>query len=137
MKKNKKYILIGLGVVFIIYLIWKNRKGSNAFAKNTTPIATSSVGSSNNTSTSSGCTNTTVLKRGINCGPRMPNNRVQWSQNKINQVASILGIQTLVDDGVFGEKTETAFQKLLGKKTGSWNEVQGKVNALLTGLLTY
>lgn len=134
MKKNKKYILIGLGVIFIIYLVWKNRKGSNAFAKNTTPIATgsnSSVGSSNNTSTSSGCTNTTVLKRGDKC------DRVQWSQYKINQVATIIGIANLSEDSVFGAKTETAFQKLLGKKTGTWNEVQSKVNALLTGLLTY
>lgn len=127
---NKKLIIFGLIAIFIIWLIWKNVKGNRAYTQpisnsntssQTTQITTSSSGTSSNGS----CTNDTVLKKGMSC------DRVEWSQYKINQVASQLGISLLVKDSKFGSKTEQAFQKLLGKKTGSWNEVLSKCNQLL------
>lgn len=133
MKNKNKYIIIGLIVLIIVWLVWKRRKGTTAHKTAGTTTSGSSgslpISSGGSTSTSSGCTNTTVLKRGTIC------DRVQWSQYKINQAASMLGIARLADDGNFGSKTESAFLKVLGKKTGTWNEVNDKVNALLHNAL--
>lgn len=130
--KNKKYIIYTLIALFVIWIIWKNVKGNRAYTQPTTTsnpnIATNSVTTGTNSGTSSSgfsCTNETVLKKGMKC------DRVQWCQYKINQVASILGIAKLTNDSIFGSKTEQAFQKLLGKKTGTWNEVREKCNQLL------
>lgn len=122
-KSTLKKVIIALVIIFVIYLIWKNIKGKNAQGSTTATGSNSvSSGSSSTSSASSGCTNTTVLKKGSKC------DRVQWSQYKINAIRTILGIEKLAEDGVFGSKTEAAFQKLLGKKTGTWNEVLTKAN---------
>jgi|GEM_PF-6515925 len=130
MKKYGKQIIIGLVIVVVLYTIfkvWKGKKQNSLPAPSTAPVTTASYTSPTGSATTgaSGCTNSTILKKGIEC------DRVQWSQYKINQVLKQLGIAKLADDGVFGSKTETAFQKLLGKKTGSWNEVLTKVNSII------
>lgn len=63
------------------------------------------------------CDKNTVLKRGKSC------QAVLYSQKQINMVFDKLGISRLEEDGVFGSKTEAAFLKLLGKKTGAYTEV--------------
>lgn len=126
MKVNKKYIIGGVILIVIIFIIVKVVRAKKL---NSTPIAstTTSTASVTSTGTSSAgtCSNSTILKRGTKC------DRVQWAQYKINKVSSKLGIAKLVDDGIFGSKTEAAFQKLLGKKSGSWNEVQAKVDSII------
>lgn len=129
MKKYGKQIIIGLVIVVVLYTIfkvWKGKKQNSLPAPSNVPVATASYTSpaGGSTSEASGCTNSSILKKGSKC------DRVQWSQYKINQVASKLGIAKLTEDSVFGSKTEAAFQKLLGKKTGSWNEVLSKVNSI-------
>ncbi|HLW38818.1 MAG TPA: hypothetical protein VKX31_00410 [Brumimicrobium sp.] len=63
------------------------------------------------------CDKNTVLKRGKSC------QAVLYSQKQINMVFDKLGISKLEEDGIFGSKTEAAFLKLLGKKTGAYTEV--------------
>lgn len=130
MKKYGKQIIIGLVIVVVLYVIFKVWKGKNLNStpsQTTAPVTTASYTSPTGSTTTgaSGCTNSSLLKKGSKC------DRVQWSQYKINQVASKIGIAKLTEDSVFGSKTETAFQKLLGKKTGSWNEVLTKVNSII------
>lgn len=127
---NTKKIVIGAVVVIIVFLIAKAIMSKKGNTKDTTSstggTATASIVSAGTTTTTAGCTNTTVLKKGTRC------DRVQWSQYKINQVYGRLGISPLTEDGIFGSKTEAAFQKLLGKKSGTWTEVKSKADALKT-----
>lgn len=128
-----KKIIVFAVIALVIYVIYKNVKGKVSRDTSNVSLSTASTGystpvsntGSTSTTTNSGCTNSTVLKKGSKC------DRVQWSQYKINQVKDVLGIAKLTEDGIFGSKTETAFQKLLGKKTGSWNEVKTKVDTMI------
>lgn len=115
---TKKVIII-LVVVLVLWIIWKNAKGRKSYTEPSDTTSTPSVATA-----PTGCTNTTVLKRGSKC------DRVQWAQYKINTVRDILKIERLADDGVFGAKTESAFIKLLGKNSGTWNEVKAKADQL-------
>lgn len=128
--KNKKTRNIIIAIVVLIIVIWLWKKYKDSKPTETTPSkdggsASSSSGGSASSSNPN-CTNATVLKKGMKgC------DRISWSQYKINQVHTMLGIPKLVQDADFGAKTEAAFQKLLGKKTGSWNEVLAKANQML------
>lgn len=126
-----KSIVIALVVILVLYLgyrYWKNKQGSDtekAINNASSSGATNSITTGNSTATSQACTNSTVLKRGMSkC------DRIQWSQYYINKVASKLGISKLTEDSIFGAKTENAFQKLLGKSTGTWTEVKAKVDSM-------
>lgn len=127
---NTKKIVIGAVVVIVVFLIAKAIMSKRGNTKETATAGTTATASGTanivSSGTTAGCTNTTVLKKGSRC------DRVQWSQYKINQVYGRLGISPLTEDGIFGSKTEAAFQKLLGKKTGTWTEVKSKADALKT-----
>lgn len=133
MKKTNtktKSIVIALVVILVLYLgyrYWKNKQSisTEKAINNASSGATNSITTGNSAATSQVCTNSTVLKRGMSkC------DRIQWSQYYINKVASKLGISKLTEDSIFGAKTEQAFQKLLGKSTGTWTEVKAKVDSM-------
>lgn len=137
MKEHKAKIIIGIIILVILYLAYRYHRAKTD--NNIVPPPTGgTTGNNNATGTNSAlgssCTNTTILKRGSNC------DRVEWSQYEINRVASKIGISTknkkgeykLDQDGKFGSDTEKAFQKLLNKKTASYQEVFNKVKSLLS-----
>lgn len=121
-KKHKKalYIVAAILIVVFIYRQMKKRKASaeyNPGTSSTSSGTTSNVIPSTSTYTEISCTNSTVLKRGVKC------HAVGYSQKQINMIYQDLGINKLDEDDKFGEKTEAAFVKLLGKKTGTYNEI--------------
>jgi hypothetical protein len=124
--KTTRNVIIGLVVIIAGIFIFKKikeNKDKNNKDEVPPPNTKNSGGSSGSSATA--LTNQSVLKRG------MSNQYVSWAQFEINKVYQQLGIEKLVQDGIFGENTEKAFQKLLGKKTGSQVEVYNKVKSML------
>ncbi|HRO75949.1 MAG TPA: hypothetical protein PLP27_07365, partial [Crocinitomicaceae bacterium] len=81
------------------------------------------TGGSNTSSTQVGCTNETVLKRGSKC------DRVQWIQHYFNTkvLPKVTGTR-LVEDGIFGEKTELAVKQITGSTKTTWTNFKSKVD---------
>lgn len=130
MKKQKVLILIAIGALAFIYI--RKVVKLKASANNTAQVPTTGTAGiiASPTTTTTTYDNNTVLKYGMNT-KTANKNVVQWSQSEINKVVSKLGISKLVEDGIFGTKTKAAFQKLLGKSTGSYSDVYTKVQSLL------
>ncbi|RFC53246.1 peptidoglycan-binding domain-containing protein [Brumimicrobium aurantiacum] len=99
--KNSKYIIVIVVVALLFYFYLRN--------KNPEIIQSSP----------------TVLKRGDN------GELVKLAQQKINSVAGVLNIPTLVEDGIFGDKTEAAFIALLGSPSGTTFQVSNAVKSLV------
>lgn len=127
MKKNKKAIIIIVVIIILIFVVRAIKSRLDTANDLETGAAQTGGGSNiSTTPTTKPCDNNTILKKGSNC-----KQQVQWSQYEINKVVSQLGISKLIEDGVFGSKTEAAFSKLLGKTTGSYSEVFNKVKTKL------
>lgn len=124
-KKNNttRNIIIGIVILVVIYFVFKNFKTNNT---NTNTNATNSTPNNINntpTQTQPACTNTTILKRGSKC------DRVQWVQNYFNTkvLPKVVGTP-LVEDGVFGEKTELAVKQITGYTQTSWSAFKSAVD---------
>lgn len=117
-KEQTELLYLGAGVtlLIVIFVLVKKfnsrKKHSLGVGPGETPAASSGTGY-----TKVSCDKSTVLKKGIEC------DAVMYSQKQINMIHSSLGIAKLTEDGKFGDKTETAFKKLLGKPTGTFSEV--------------
>lgn len=128
MKNHPEKIIIGL-VIVVIILVYMYRRKSRIENINTSSDLPATP-SSNTTTPVTVFDNNTVLKRGMNSSSATLN-VIAYSQYELNKVATLKGFEKLSVDGAFGSKTETAFLKVLGKKTGSYAEVYNKVASLI------
>lgn len=119
---KRKYIYIGLAVIFVLIIWFKTRKQKDSTTDGSDTKDSGS--SSGGTYKTKNCSKSTVLKKWDVCLS------VGNAQYQINLVNDLLGIEKLETDKKFGKKTEIAFQKLLGKKTGTYNEVVSKRRTL-------
>jgi hypothetical protein len=69
--------------------------------------------------------------------PRMKNERVQWMQYRYNKYARARKEKgrtpdwpTITEDGIFGPNTESAINRIMGKKSASWSEVRQRADYL-------
>lgn len=121
-KKEIIYVAIGLVAIISVFLIIRRVRD-----RKRNSLESSIPGSSSNATKFKQieCDTNTVLKRWDEC------NRINYAQGQINRVADKLGIPELERDGKFGAKTENAVNKLLGKKTATYNEIVAAVVNLL------
>lgn len=92
---------------------------------NTSPSASGStkkpVKNNNPSNLSTNCSKTTVLKKG------MKNFCVKSAQELVNRNNTKVGISRIGVDGIFGSDTEKAMEAILGKKTGTYQEMVTKL----------
>lgn len=127
LKKNKTPLIAGLILVLALVAYFYRDNIKSFFAKDalltpskpTTAVNTASTSGSNpSTSTNTSMTNDTVLKKGSRGA------KVKELQVLINKglKAKNMGFPNLAEDGIFGAKTESRLQLLIGKKSISINE---------------
>ncbi len=130
LSKNKNinafiYIAIFGIVAFAIYkiYIWYKNRNSIAPEQSISTIGTTPGTTIVPSNIAPEVSNDTILKKGSK------NDRVQWVQNYYNKyVVPKNGGTKLVEDGVFGSKTEAAVFHVMGKKTVSWTEFKKRVD---------
>lgn len=154
MAKSNKKIYIGItiitlaviAVVIVYYLqvVKPSREAGNdldfekqiAIESSKPPVASS--GGSPSTPSKSVIGNDTVLKV---TNPLMKADRIQWVQYLNNKYAKAKkakdpksDIVILTEDGVYGEKTKAAVNRLMGKTSTTWTEFSARVNGFLEAL---
>lgn len=125
-KKHKTTLMAGLVLVLCVAVYFYRdeiksffSKGSSLSSAGTTVASTSTPSiMSPSTTTNTSDTNDTVLKKGSQ------GQKVKELQVLINKrlEAANMGFPKLVEDGIFGAKTESRLQLLIGKKSISINE---------------
>lgn len=129
--KNKKTrrIVIGLIILVIVILLFRQYRKNRDKDKGTNDSSNTTTQSGGNNSSASTFTETTILKRGMNSS-KASKNVIKWSQYEINQIRSKTNLPKLAEDGIFGEKTEKAFNVVLGRNTGTYREVYNRVREI-------
>lgn len=124
-KKEIIYVAIGLVAIISVFLIIRRVRDRKRNSLESFIPGSSSNATKVTKFKQIECDTNTVLKRWDEC------NRINYAQGQINRVADKLGIPELERDGKFGAKTENAVNKLLGKKTATYNEIVAAVVNLL------
>jgi hypothetical protein len=146
MAKNNKVLYISIAVITALVIVativyyFKVIKGQNQDNKFDELGDDSNQGnqgsqtSSGGGSTKPAITNDTVFSVK---SPLMKNDRVQWIQNRFNKYAKARKLKgktpdwtLLVEDGVYGNKTADAVNKVMGKKSTSWTEFKIRMDYL-------
>lgn len=154
-QKSKKGLYIGIGIVALAiivsiivyyYMIVKPQKeaeGTTGIEPYSPVIPSSSSSTSSASSGSSSpvtptMTNTTLLEWK---SPLMKGDRVQWVQNAYNKVAlkrksknKLPDWPIIQEDGVFGENTHKAVNRVMGKYKTTWTEFKQKTDQILAQL---
>lgn len=146
MAKNNKVLYISIAVITALVITativyyFKVIKGQNQDDKfdelgdDSNQGSQGSQTSSGGGSTKPAITNDTVFSVK---SPLMKNDRVQWIQYRYNKYAKARKLKgktpdwtLLVEDGVYGNKTAEAVNRVMAKKSTSWNEFSSKIDAL-------
>lgn len=127
MKLSTIALIIGVAVVGIIYYVKYHRPKKEMEDYN--PLAPSA--GEQTSPTSSYTPPVTPTEDKVNYTKTMKRDdkgkTVEYIQQALNRVLKLEGKTTLKVDGDFGSKTETEMINILGKKTGSYNEVKAAV----------
>lgn len=137
--KTPVKIIIGIVIFIVLILIIKRRKAKKDVEKtvvSTKPTTSTSATKPTTSTPKNVIDNNTILKRGMTAS------RVQWLQNAYNSYrAAALNAgkpnnypDPLTEDGKFGEKTEKAVFRIMGKKSVSWTEFKNRVDYLTNQL---
>lgn len=134
--KLDKQIQTGLIVVLIAIALWyfwqlylKDQMRTNRLfqflnSKDSTSNGTENQSGSQNSSNTNNCSNSTELKKGVNCS------KVKELQKFFNErVASKISIQSLAEDGVFGDNTQNAVELITGNTSTTLGYFKSLINA--------
>ncbi|MBI2258174.1 MAG: hypothetical protein HYU67_04655 [Flavobacteriia bacterium] len=118
MKKIKKYkwLILVVLLLLVLYFWYKNKnKTSESFDTSTT--------SNNQSNSLPSIGSNTTLKRGAKA------KEVQQLQSYYNtKIANPTGVTRLTEDGIFGPKTESVVQSVMGRKSTTLNEFISTLN---------
>lgn len=121
MKKNKKTIIIVVVILLILVFAYFARRRSQPSNQSATGSSSTGISLPISGYTQSTCTENTALKKGMEC------DTIKSAQNLINTYSFLYALDTLTIDGKFGPKTQAAFQKVLGKPSGTLKELKATI----------
>jgi hypothetical protein len=133
--------IVGLIVLWLAYkVIIKGQSINDIFGftpkpkEDATAPVSSGSGAGSSSSTGTSITGNTVFSVK---SPLMRGDQVQWIQYRYNKLARLRKDKnktpewsTIAEDGIYGNQTATAVNRVMGKNSTSWNEFQAKVEDL-------